>query len=112
ALGARRGGGGLDRCVEAPPGRPGSALPGRWSGGWVAGSDGAVGEGDLDGAGGQELDVPALEVDAVVVLAAEQDQVGQAGGAAVFPVVDVVAFAPVRGAVAAGEPAAPVPHHQ
>ncbi len=43
---------------------------------------------------------------------AEQDEVGQAGAAAVFPGVDVVGGAPGGGDPAAGEPAAPVPGGQ
>jgi hypothetical protein len=62
----------------------------------------ALGVGHLNGAGGEELDVPAGEVDAVVVLAAEQDEVGEAGFAAVLPGLDVVALAPFGGPVAAG----------
>lgn len=39
-------------------------------------------------------------------------QVGWAGGSAVFPVLDVVAFGPLGRSVAAGEPAAPVLHDE
>src|ERR1700760_133444 len=56
---------------------------------------------------------PAVLVDEVVVVGeAEQEEVGQAGAAAVCPGVDVVGGAPGGGDPAAGEPAAPVPGGQ
>ena len=48
-------------------------------------------------------DGPAVVVDGVVVVGAEQDQVGQCGGSAVCPVLDVVGVGPARWAVALGE---------
>jgi len=44
--------------------------------GWAAGAERAVGMGDLEGAVGSELDVPALGVDHVVVLGAQEHEVG------------------------------------
>ena len=55
-----------------------------------------------------ELHGPVAVVQVSVVVAAEEDGVGQAGGAAVGPVVDVVGVAPARWSVAAGERAAAV----
>jgi hypothetical protein len=51
---------------------------------------------------------PSGSVDDVVVVVAEQDEVGEVGGSAVFPVDDVVGVAPAGGPVAAGEDAAAV----
>ena len=65
----------------------------------------ALGVGDVEGGVGEELGVPAGLVEEVVVAAAEQDEVREGGGAAVFPEAEVVAFAPAGGAVAAREPA-------
>jgi hypothetical protein len=52
--------------------------------------------------------VPAAFVDGPVMGPAQQRQVGQVGGAAVDPVVEVVGVAPAQGAVAAGEHTATV----
>ena len=66
----------------------------------------AVGSGGADVAGvGVEVQPPAVFVDEAVVESAEQDQVGQAGRAAVGPMGEVVAVAPGRGPVAPGESA-------
>ena len=56
--------------------------------------------------------LPFTLVDDVVVSIAEQSAVAEACGAAVCPVGDVVAGAPVAGAVAARERAAAVPDVQ
>ena len=56
--------------------------------------------------------MPAGLVDEVVVAAAAQYQVAWFGGAAVFPVVDVVGFAPFGGSVAITEPAVLIPGHE
>jgi hypothetical protein len=58
------------------------------------------------------VDVPAVVVDDSVVVSAEQDQVGQLGGAAVGPEPDVVGVAPAGWAAAAGEGAAAVADDQ
>jgi hypothetical protein len=58
----------------------------------------AAGGGDVELAVGVELGVPAGSVEEVVVVAAQQDEVGHCGGAAVLAVDDVVAFAPGGGA--------------
>src|SRR5439155_8246228 len=72
-----------------------------------------VGSGGGDGVGGGvEVDGPAAFVDEGVMVAAEKDQVGQGGGAAGGPGVDVVAVGPFGWAVAAGEAAAAVAQHQ
>jgi hypothetical protein len=75
---------------------------------WVAGADSSGGVGDLEGGVGEEFGVPAGFVEEVVVPGALQHQVGELGGSAGVPGVDVVAFAPGGGAVAAGEPAVAV----
>jgi hypothetical protein len=59
-----------------------------------------------------DSDVPGGGVDQGVVVAAEQDQVGQGGGAAVGPVVDVVGVAGDRWAGAAREGAVSVAGEQ
>jgi hypothetical protein len=68
----------------------------------------AVGGGDVHGVVGEEFEVPAGFVDEPVVVAAEEHEVVAVGGAAVFPGDDVVGVAPLRWAVAAGEPAVAV----
>jgi hypothetical protein len=70
------------------------------------------GVGGLEGGVGEEFGVPVGGVEEVVVAAAEEDEVGELGGAAGLPGLDVVAFAPVVGAVAAGEAAVAVAHHE
>jgi len=67
----------------------------------------SVGSGGAGGSVGQEFDFPFPPVDAdVVVVLAEQDGCFDAGGAAVFLVLDVVDVADGGGAVAAGRPGA------
>jgi len=73
---------------------------------------GAVGGGDFEGAVGKQLGGVAPVVQAGVVEAAQQGEVVDVGAAAVVPPFDVMGVAPRRGAVAVGESAAPVPHHQ
>ena len=58
---------------------------------------------------GADVDVPAVVVDDSVVVSAQEDQVGEFGGAAVGPEPDVVGVAPAGWAAAAGEGAAAVP---
>ncbi len=59
---------------------------------------------------GLALEPPAALMDGAMVGAAEQGQVGQVGGAAMEPVVQVVGFAPGLGALAVGEDTAAVAH--
>jgi hypothetical protein len=77
-----------------------------WLWRWVADEQFAVGGFDGEGGGGVELEVPAVLVDQVVVSSAERDEVVELGGAAVWPVPDVVGLAPGRWPVAAGVAAA------
>src|SRR5215218_10253797 len=82
---------------------------GWWSAAWWAGgADPAPGVGDFEGGVGEEFGVPAGPVEQVVVAGAQEHEVVEAGGAVVVPEADVVALAPVGGAVAAGEAAVPV----
>src|SRR5262249_60820300 len=77
---------------------------------WAVEGRGAVGAGGGDGAGGEQHDAPAPPVHGdQVVERAQQQQIGQAGGAAVRPGQDVVRLAGGRGLGAAGGAAAPVP---
>jgi hypothetical protein len=57
-----------------------------------------LGVGDVEGVVGEEFGVPAGAVEEVVMPGAEQDEVGELGGAAGLPGVEVVAFelSPVR----------------
>ena len=68
----------------------------RWLGG-------AVGVGDGQGAVGGQDQVPAVVVNGVVVSDTQGQQVGEVGGAAVFPPDDVVEVAEVVAGVAAGD---------
>src|SRR5437899_2640764 len=79
---------------------------------WVAGADEAVGVGDLEGAVGEELGVPAGLVELLVVPSAQQDEVVEAGWPAVGDPLDVVAVAPGGWRVAAVEAALAVADHQ
>ena len=65
----------------------------------------ALGVGDFEGGVGEEFGVPVGGVEEVVVAGAQQGEVRELGRPAVFSGADVVALAPGRGAVAAGEPA-------
>ena len=56
--------------------------------------------------------MPAGAVEQMMMPGAQEHQVVDPGGAAVVPEPDVVAFAPVGGAVTAGEAAVPVPDHK
>jgi len=58
--------------------------------------------------GGVDAYLPLVVVDDAVVVAAEQNGVGEFSGPAVGPVADVVSVAPAGGSVAAGEGAASV----
>ena len=80
--------------------------------GWVAGAGVSGGVGDFEGGVGEEFGVPAGSVEEVVVAAAQQDAVGELGWPAGVPGVDVVAFAPGGGPVAAWEPAVTVTDDQ
>ena len=51
----------------------------------------------------READLPAVVVDLAVVVAAQENRIGQRSGAALGPVAQVVALAPARWPVAAGE---------
>jgi hypothetical protein len=77
---------------------------------WVAGSSVWWGGGELAvGVAGQP---PAALMHRPVVSPAHQGQVGKVGGAAVQPMSEVVALAPARGSLAAGEHTATVAHDQ
>src|SRR5690348_4342612 len=92
-------------CCVWPPVRVGLGRA------FVAGGPGGVAAGlGVDGvvAVGLLVDGVVAVVDAVVVSAAEQDAVGDVGGAAVGPVLDVVGIAPAGRGVAAGPDAVPV----
>jgi hypothetical protein len=68
----------------------------------------AVGVGDFEGAVGQQLGLTAGLMEAFVMPPAQQHQVVEAGGAALGEPFDVVAVAPVGGAITAGESTAAV----
>ena len=94
-------------CPKTVPVIPGAGFC-RWLGGllgWAVAVEGAsVGCGGGGGAVGVAGDVPAPPMDSyLVVESAEQDQVGQAGGAAVGPVDQVVRLGHGCGLPAAGE---------
>ena len=83
---ARRGS--LVRRMSLRGGHSGGAEPE----GWPGGPDGAVGDGDGEGAVRLQGETPATFVCAVVVLAAERKELVEIGRAAVFPVVHMVRF--------------------
>src|SRR4029453_13323446 len=64
------------------------------------------------GLGGEEFGVPAGGVEQVVVAAALQGEVVEAGGSAVEDPADVMCLAPFRGPVAAREPAVAITDHE
>jgi hypothetical protein len=71
---------------------------------------GAGGVGELRGAVGEELELPALlRMQLVVVPSAQEQAVVDVGRAALFPEVDVMHITPVDGRGAARPAAAPVP---
>jgi hypothetical protein len=75
----------------------------------LAGVGGVVGAGPGGGAGGGvEVDLPVVLVDELVVEPAGEDQVGEIGGSAVVPGVEVVGVAVRRGGGASGEDASAV----
>jgi len=77
------------------------------SGGW-AGEHGGVGSGEHEGAVGLPVEGPSVAVDDAVVGGAEAGKVGEVGGPAVVPVVEVVGVHPGGGGVAVREPASVV----
>jgi hypothetical protein len=79
--------------------------------GWSGGEFVAVGVDEREPGDAPCLYGPVAFVDEAVVVAAEQYEVVQVGGAAVGPVLDVVAVG-VTPAGAAGEPAAPIAYVQ
>ena len=65
----------------------------------------AVGGEDFECVVGVEAVFPAVEVEDVVVAAAEEYEVVGSGGAAEFPVENVVGFTPGGGPITVREPA-------
>jgi len=64
--------------------------------------------GEHEGGVGFEVEVPVVAVHHTVVGGAEPGEVGEVGGPAVVPVLQVVGVDPGGGGVAVREPAAPV----